>query len=103
MRGRHGHFVECKLAEAQSEKQGDPRHIDVLWCGHQRSNRGSKGPSQGSHTEARNDNEFGLSVVPQSVYVRQEKEEEIDENRQERVTGHLKAPWNRDEEKVDHG
>ena len=44
-----------------------------------------------------------MRVVPQSVYVRQEKEEEIDENRQEWVTGHLKAPWNRDEEKVDHG
>ena len=96
-------MVECKLAEGQSEKQGGPRHIAVLWCGHQRSNRESKNPKHGSHAEARNDNEFDLGVVPQSVYVRQEKEEEIDENRQEWVTGHLKAPWNRDEEKVDHG
>ena len=91
------------MAEAQSEKQGGPRHIDVLWYGHQCSNRGSKNPNQGSHTEARNDIEFDLGVVLQSVYERQEKEEEIDGNRQEWVTGHPKALWNRDERKVDHG
>ena len=91
------------MAEVQREKQGGPRHIDVLRDGHQRSNRGSKNPNQGSHAETRNDNEFDLSVVLQSVYVRQEKEEERDGNRQEWVTGHLKAPWNRDEGKVDHG
>jgi hypothetical protein len=79
-------------------KQGGPRHIDVLWYCHQRKN-----PNQGSHIEARKDIEFDLGVILQSVYVRQEKEEEIDGNRQELVTGHLKAPWNRDEQKVDHG